>query len=128
MSEPCARKRVRRFMCKPGQSETYHAPMTNRPHPEHRTYPDLLRELVVGLPKHVCCADIADFATQRRLPHFSWIMRWANRKLLSWWLSNAIDSDLGVTALEEALARYGVRNPNTDQSGHQSIKTATPTD
>ena len=43
-------------------------------------------------------------------------MDWASRKVLAWQLSNTMDADFCVAALEEAIARYG--NPqifNTDQ-------------
>jgi putative transposase len=44
------------------------------------------------------------------------IMDWASRKVLAWRLSNTMDTEFCVAALEEALARYG--RPvifNTDQ-------------
>jgi putative transposase len=44
------------------------------------------------------------------------IMDWATRKVLSWRLSNTLDSGFCVEALNEALSKYG--NPeifNTDQ-------------
>ncbi len=35
------------------------------------------------------------------------IMDWYSRKVLSWKLSNSLDSDFCVAALEEALEKYG---------------------
>ena len=44
------------------------------------------------------------------------VMDWYSRKVLSHSLSNAMDSDFCVEALEEALSRYGVPEIfNTDQ-------------
>ena len=44
------------------------------------------------------------------------IMDWATRTVLSWRLSNTLDSDFCVEALEEALVRYGRPEIfNTDQ-------------
>ena len=44
------------------------------------------------------------------------IMDWASRKVLSWRLSNTLETDFCVAALEEALAKYGKpRIFNTDQ-------------
>ncbi len=44
------------------------------------------------------------------------IMDWASRKVLAWRLSNTLDADFCVAALEEALARYGAPEIfNTDQ-------------
>ena len=44
------------------------------------------------------------------------IMDWHSRKVLSWRLSNTMDADFCVSALEEALAKYGKPDIfNTDQ-------------
>ena len=44
------------------------------------------------------------------------IMDWFSRKLLAWRLSNTMDADFCVTALEEAIARFGKPEIfNTDQ-------------
>jgi putative transposase len=44
------------------------------------------------------------------------IMDWASRKVLAWRLSNTMDADFCVAALEEALARHGRPEIfNTDQ-------------
>jgi len=44
------------------------------------------------------------------------IMDWFSRKVLAWRLSNTMDADFCVTALEEAIARFGRPEIfNTDQ-------------
>ena len=44
------------------------------------------------------------------------VMDWNSRKVLSWRVSNTIDSDFCVEALQEALSRYGSPDIfNTDQ-------------
>ena len=44
------------------------------------------------------------------------IMDWASRKVLAWRLSNTMDAEFCVAALEEAMARYGKPDIfNTDQ-------------
>jgi putative transposase len=44
------------------------------------------------------------------------IMDWFSRKVLAWRLSNTMDAEFCVTALEEAIARYGRPEIfNTDQ-------------
>lgn len=35
------------------------------------------------------------------------VMDWASRKVLAWKLSNSMDADFCIQALEEALARHG---------------------
>jgi putative transposase len=52
------RKRVRRLMRKMGIAAIYQAPRTSEPHPEHKVYPYLLRNLTIDRPNHAWCADI----------------------------------------------------------------------
>ena len=59
------RKRVRRLMRKIGLSPIYQAPRTSEPHPAHKTYPYLLRKLVIERPNHVWCADVTYIPMRR---------------------------------------------------------------
>ena len=52
------RKRVRRIMAIMGLRAIYQKPRTTVPHPEHRKYPYLLRDLVINRPDQVWCSDI----------------------------------------------------------------------
>jgi putative transposase len=53
-----SRKRVRRLMRKMGLTPIYQKPRTSEPHPGHRIYPYLLRDVPIDRPNHVWCADI----------------------------------------------------------------------
>jgi putative transposase len=101
------RKRIRRLMGKMGLAAIYQAPRTSEPHPEHRIYPYLLRGLTIDRPNRVWCSDLTYIPMQRGFLYLVAIMDWASRKVLSWRLSNTMDADFCVEALEEALARYG---------------------
>ena len=52
------RKRVSRLMATMGLSPIYQKPKTTVPHPEHKIYPYLLRDLVIDRPNQTWCADI----------------------------------------------------------------------
>ncbi len=53
---------------------------------------------------------------RRGFLHLVAIMDWVSRKVLSWGLSNTMDTDFCVSALEQALAKYGKPDIfNTDQ-------------
>ncbi len=110
------RKRVRRLMRLMGLQAIYQAPRTSDPHPGHRVYPYLLRGLVIDRANQVWCTDITYIPMRRGFLYLVAIMDWWSRKVLSWRLSNTMDVDFCVEALEAALARHG--KPaifNTDQ-------------
>ena len=110
------RKRVRRLMAKMGLTAIYQKPRTSEPHPAHRTYKYLLRHLTIDRPNHVWCADITYIPMRRGFLYLVAIMDWATRKVLAWRLSNTMDAEFCIQALEEAMARFGVPEIfNTDQ-------------
>ena len=114
------RMRVRRLMAKMGLAPIYQKPRTTIPHPEHRAYKYLLRGLTIERPNQVWCADITYIPMRRGFLYLVAVMDWATRKVLSWRLSNSMDAEFCIQALEEALARYGTPEIfNTDQ-GSQS--------
>jgi putative transposase len=110
------RHRVRRLMRLMGLQAIYQAPKTSAPHPAHRIYPYLLKNLMVDRPNQVWCADITYIPVQRGFLYLVAIMDWATRRVLSWRLSNTMDAQFCVEALNEALSRYGKPEIfNTDQ-------------
>ncbi len=99
-----------------GLAAIYQAPRTRDPHPHHRIYPYLLRKLEITRPNHVWCADITYIPVQRGFLYLVAIMDWATRHVLAWRLSNTMDAEFCVDALNEALSRYGKPEIfNTDQ-------------
>jgi putative transposase len=110
------RRRVRRLMRKIGLAPIYQAPKTSEPHPQNRIYPYLLRHLTIARPNHVWCADVTYIPMRRGFLYLIAVMDWFSRKVLSWRLSNTMEADFCVAALEEAMARYGKPDIfNTDQ-------------
>ena len=78
----------------------------------------LLRNLVIDRPNHVWCADITYIPMRRGFLYLVAIMDWASRRVLAWRLSNTMDADFCIEALEEAMARHGRPEIfNTDQGG-----------
>lgn len=110
------RKRVRRLMAIMGLRAIYQKPRTSMPHPEHRKYPYLLRDLVIDRPNQVWCSDITYIPMKRGFLYLVAIMDWFTRKVLSWRLSNTMDAEFCIEALRDALMRYGTPEIfNTDQ-------------
>jgi len=112
------RRRVRRLMAQMGLAPIYQRPRTSDPHPEHRIYPYLLRDLEITRPGHVWCADITYIPMRRGFLYLVAIMDWASRKVLAWRLPNTMDAEFCVAALRDALSRFGKPKIfNTDQGG-----------
>jgi putative transposase len=110
------RDRVRRLMRLLGLQAVYQRPKTSQPHPQHKVYPYLLRGLSITRPNQVWCADVTYIPLKRGFLYLVAVMDWASRKILSWRLSNTLESAFCVEALEEALERYGAPGIfNTDQ-------------
>lgn len=110
------RKRVRRLMRQMGLVALGPKPKTSKPAPGHRIYPYLLRDLEITQPNQVWCADVTYIPMARGFLYLVAIMDWASRAVLSWRLSNTLDADFCVRALDEALARFGRPEIfNTDQ-------------
>jgi putative transposase len=101
------RKRVRRLMARMGLTPIYQRPRTTVPHPGHRVWPYLLRDLVVDRPNQVWCADITYIPMRRGFLYLVAVMDWATRKVLAWRVSNTMDVEFCISALEEALSRFG---------------------
>ena len=114
--EKVGRHRVRRLMALMGLHAIYQEPRTSQPHPQHRIYPYLLRNLAITRANQVWCTDITYIPIKRGFLYLVAIMDWQSRKVLSWRLSNTMETHFCVEALEEALARYGRPDIfNTDQ-------------
>ncbi len=110
------RKRIRRLMAKMGLAPIYRRPRTTVPHPEHRIFPYLLRDLAIDRPDQVWCADITYLPMRRGFLYLVAVMDWATRKVLSWRVSNTLEAEFCLEALEEAMARFGTPEVfNTDQ-------------
>lgn len=120
------RKRVQRLMRLMGIEAIYPKPKTSRPHPAHKVYPYLLRNLKIDQPNQVWAADITYIPMRHGFMYLVAIMDWYSRKVLSFRLSNTLDADFCVDALEAALRRYGKPDIfNTDQGAQFTSKAFT---
>jgi len=110
------RKRVQRLMRLMGMHALYPGARTTRPNPRHKTYPYLLRDVVINQVNQVWCTDITYIPMRKGFLYLVAIMDWHARKVLSWRLSNSLDTAPCIEALEEALDRYGAPDIfNSDQ-------------
>jgi len=109
------RKRVRRLMGIMGLKAIYRRPRTSVSAPGHKTYPYLLKGMRITRPNQVWAADITYVPMARGFLYLVAIIDWYSRYVLSWRLSNTLDVDFCVEALEEALRKGRPDIFNTDQ-------------
>ena len=94
-----SRKRVRRLMRLLGLQAIFQRPRTSEPHPAHRIYPYLLRDLAIARPNHVWCPAPQGF------------------------LGHLIAREFSQEACRDGEARSGIGgggSPEGDRSGHRA--------
>jgi putative transposase len=113
---PLGRDRARRLMLIMGIESLAPQPGTSKRQPKHPVYPYLLRGVTIDQPNQVWATDITYIPMERGFMYLIAIMDWATRKVLTWRLSNTLDTRFCVEALKEALFKYGAPDIfNSDQ-------------
>ena len=98
-----------------GLEAIYRRPNTSRPAPGHRVYPYLLQGVEVNRVDQVWATDITYIPMAQGFLYLVPIMDWHSRYVLAWKLSNTMEYDFCVAALEEALNQGRPEIFNTDQ-------------
>jgi putative transposase len=110
------RKRVQRLMRILGLAGMSPGPNTSRAHPENKVYPYLLRGMEITRPNQVWSTDITYVRLEKGFVYLVAIIDWYSRRVLSWSLSNTLETPFCIDCLEEALRHYGRPDIfNTDQ-------------
>jgi len=99
-----------------GLKAIYPEPKTSQPNKEHKKYPYLLRSLEITHINQVWASDITYIKYRGSFMYLVAIIDIYTRKVLSWRLSNTIDSHFCCECLSEAISFFGVPEIfNTDQ-------------
>jgi putative transposase len=110
------RKRIQRLMQTMGIMSVAPKPNTSLGNKAHPVYPYLLRDLTIDHANQVWCTDISYIKLRGGFVYLVAVMDWYSRKVLSWELSNTMESSFCVSALERAIRLYGTPDIfNTDQ-------------
>ena len=117
------RGRVVRLMRLMGIEGKRPGPRTTRPAPGHKVHPNLLKNMTVDGPCQVWASDITYLPMPKGTMYLTVVMDWYSRCILSWELSNSLDGDFCVRALETALE--GPERPqvfHTDQGCQYTMR------
>lgn len=109
------RKRIARLMRNMGLRAMAPSPFTSARAREHKKYPYLLKGLSIQRCNQVWAADITYVPTVKGYLYLVAILDWYSRCVLSWQLSDTLESDFCVDALCNALSKGQPSIFNTDQ-------------
>lgn len=112
--------RVQSLMRQMGLYTIYPKKKTSKPHPDNKIYPYLLRGMVINKPNQVWSADITYIRLSKGFIYLTAIIDWFSRYVLSWRLSNSLEANFCIEALEEALEKGCPSIFNSDQGSQFS--------
>ena len=108
-------KRVKRLMRVLGITAIYQKPNTSLKDKQHQIYPYLLKNLEINTPNQVWCSDITYLRMKGGFMYLVVVMDWYSRYVISWELSNSLETWFCTSALHAALAYEKPTIFNTDQ-------------
>lgn len=109
------RKRVQRLMRQMGIAGICPGPNTSKRNQSHKVYPYLLKGLKIEKPNQVWSTDITYIRLLSGFVYLVAIIDWFSRYVLSWSLSNSLETSFCLESLEEALRQGQPNIFNTDQ-------------
>lgn len=99
------KKRTLSLMKKMGLQAFYpkKKPNTSTPNEYHKKFPYLLKNLIITKPNQVWGTDITYIRTKDGFVYLSAILDWFSRYVIAWKLSQTLENDFCIEALETAL-------------------------
>ena len=122
---PVNKKRVARLMRLMGLQAVFPGRKTSIPAKGHKIYPYLLRGVAVTQPNQVWSTDITYIPMVKGFMFLTAVIDWYSRYVLSWTLSNTLDSTFCLDALEQALQKGTPAIFNTDQGSQFTARAFT---
>jgi putative transposase len=102
-----------------GIEAIYPKPRLSKGNETHKKYPYLLKGVIIEHPNLVWCTDITYIPTMKGFVYLVAIMDWHSRYVLSWEISNSMESLFCVKALERAIEKYGTPEIFNSDQGSQ---------
>jgi len=115
-------KRIERLMNKMGIEGICPKRNMSKSTEEHVKYPYLLRGLKIEHSDHVWCSDITYIPMPKGFLYLVAIMDWYSRYVLSWSISNTLDTTFCLESLDKAIAQGKPEIFNTDQGSQFTSK------
>jgi putative transposase len=113
-----SRPTVQAYMRAMGIAGIAPGPNTSKPAPEHQIFPYLLRNVHAERPNHIWGIDITYIRLESGWLYLVAVLDWYSRCILSWALSQTLELDFVLTAVDQALLQAVPEIWNSDQGSH----------
>ena len=113
-----SRPTVQAYMREMGIAAVVPGPNTSKAAPEHLIYPYLLRNVPAQHPNHIWGIDITYIRLAQGWLYLTAVLDWYSRYILSWALSQTLELDFVLTAVDNALLQATPEIWNSDQGSH----------
>ena len=115
-------KRIRRLLRLMGLYAIYPKPKTSIADKAHKTYPYLLKGLLIERSNQVWSTDITYIPMEKGFLYLVAIIDWYSRYVLSWQICNTLETGFCIEALQVALKKGKPEIFNTDQGSQYTSK------
>jgi putative transposase len=113
-----SRPTVQAYMREMGIAAVVPGPNTSKSAPEHSIYPYLLRNVTAQRPNHIWGIDITYIRLAHGWLYLTAVLDWYSRYILSWALSQTLELDFVLAAVDNALLQATPEIWNSDQGSH----------
>jgi putative transposase len=113
-----SRPTIQAYMREMGIFAIVPGPHTSQPAPAHQIYPYLLRNVTAEHPNHIWGIDITYIRLAHGWLYLTAVLDWYSRYMLSWALSQTLEMDFVLTAVDNALLQATPEIWNSDQGSH----------
>ncbi len=119
---PLNRKRIQRLMRIMGVEGEYQKKRTTIPSKDHKIYPYLLNNIAITHSNQVWSIDITYIPMRHGFMYLAAVIDWYSRYVLSWEISNTMETDFCILALHKALRKGNPIIFNSDQGSQFTSK------
>ena len=113
------RKLVRRYMQEMAIQPIYPKPNLSKRNHKEQIVPYLLRNANIFMPNQAWSIDITYIKMQRSHMYLTAIIDWHTRMILSWNLSDTLDTEPVLQAVKDAVKQYGTPSIINSDQGSQ---------
>ena len=113
-----SRPTIQAYMREMGIFALVPGPHTSQPAPQHQIYPYLLRHVTAQRPNHIWGIDITYIRLAQGWLYLTAVLDWYSRYVISWALSQTLEMDFVLTAVDNALFQAKPEIWNSDQGSH----------